>query len=127
MEKEKDYLRLVEELLKNYKKAKFNKAVFGFYHLEKLITIKNMEQEEEEAIITTLERSIENIKKYPEKGEIYYDIIQSLFIKEQKTTLRELTKKYSISLSSVFSYKTTAVAIIADLFKDFYVKEELSC
>ena len=124
---EKNHFKLVEELLKNYKKAKFNKEVFGAYHLERLIAAETFPEGEEETVMESLELALNSLKRYPEKGEIYYAILQGFFVGEQKKGFKELMQKLHVSSSTIYIYKSEAIAVLAELFKSFYAREEVPC
>lgn len=107
--------KLVESLLENYNTAMFNKDKLGGYYLKELLPEIKADSDED-TIMECLNYSVESLKEYPKKGQMYYDIIKNLFMESRTMNSRELAKKYDMSVASIYSYKASAVQIISQIF-----------
>lgn len=115
-EKEKENCeKLVESLLENYNTAMFNKDKLGGYYLKELLPEIKADSDED-TIMECLNYSVESLKEYPKKGQMYYDIIKNLFMESRTMNSRELAKKYDMSVASIYSYKASAIQIISQIF-----------
>ena len=107
--------KLVESLLENYNTAMFNKDKLGGYYLKELLPEIKADSDED-TIMECLNYSVESLKEYPKKGQMYYDIIKNLFMESRTMNSRELAKKYDMSVASIYSYKASAIQIISQIF-----------
>lgn len=108
-----------EKLLAKYTELSFNKEHFDTYKLKE--TIPEIMCEDEDAIMDGINHAICAVRDYPKMGEIYYDIIKSLYINERP--IQALKKCYGMSTTTIYRYKRQAIKLIHDLlYKEVFAQ-----
>jgi len=65
--------------------------------------------EESKSIIEFIDLALERLKKYPECGSWYHDIIFRVYIDKNKVTIDELLDEYNVSRTTFYREKKKAV------------------
>lgn len=79
---------------------------------KKTIEEKLMNIAESKQMIEIVDKSLLKLKTYPERGELYFNILTDTYISPGKLSDFEIQGKYHLSNSSFYRYKKRAIEVL---------------
>lgn len=110
-------LKVARFVAKNYKRALYNKEVFGEYKLNELCSF-NIPEEYEKRLITLFQEGVESISSYPllteERRNCIKGLIEKKYLDERKVSVPQLSLEYNVSTSRVYGLISDGLLIVGN-------------
>lgn len=81
--------------------------------------------EDSKSILDFIDLSMAQLKEYPENGELYYDILNRIYIDRTVKSIERLADIYNVSRSTVYREKSKAVEMFGVILWGFLLNEEI--
>lgn len=104
----------VKALLEQYHTAMFNKEILNCgYGVEETggDTLNGFD------IYALLRESMQILKSYPSKGEMYYELLDGVYINDKPHDRKAFTEKYNISDVSYYRYRGRAIDTLFEIYQ----------
>jgi len=123
-----DRLKMKDEEIYATKRQHLEELVISFLELDSRVNVRKLEDSLIDvhvslSLLELMDFALERLKRYPQKGEIYADILRLRYFDEGVLTCEELVYRFNMSRSTFFRYLNKAIESYGNMLFGYALPE----